>query len=162
VTINPFSSQGSEFKRWGSDRYADLASRISHEMERPVIVLWGPGEEREAADLVRKAGEGVFLACPTTVSQLFALLGKSEIYIGGDTGVMHLAVFAGVPVVALFGPTDPRINGPYGPTHTMIRHDLPCSPCKNKECRERRCIEEITVEEVFGTVKNKHASMRNN
>jgi lipopolysaccharide heptosyltransferase I len=162
VAINPFSSQGSEFKRWDIDKYAGLASRISEEMGRSVVVLWGPGEESEAAELVRKAGKGVFLACPTTVSQLFALLEKSEIYVGGDTGVMHLAVFAGVPVVAIFGPTDPWINGPYGPSHTMIRRDLPCSPCKNKECKERRCLDEIAVEEVYETMKTKYATIRSN
>ncbi len=151
--INPFSSKGSEFKRWSIPKYAELARRIRGRLGKKVVVLWGPGEKEEAQELVNASGEGVFLACPTNISQLFALLKRAEMYIGGDTGVMHLAVFAKVRVVAIFGPTDPKINGPYGPLHSMVRRTLSCSPCKNKDCRGRECLEEITVEDVYRTVE---------
>lgn len=149
IAINPFSSRGSEFKRWGIEKYAQLARKIRAATGKTVLVLWGPGEKTEAEALVAKAGNGVFLSCSTNISQLFALLKKARMYIGGDTGVMHLATFAGVPVAAIFGPTDPLINGPYGLNHTVIRHEVACSPCKNKSCLTRRCVEEITVEEVY-------------
>jgi heptosyltransferase I len=153
VVINPFSSKGSEFKRWSIPKYADLARRIRQELGKKIIVLWGPGEREEALELVNGSGEGVFLACETNISQLFALLRRAEMYVGGDTGVMHLATFAKVRVVAIFGPTDPRINGPYGPLHSMVRRGLSCSPCKNKDCKGRECLEDITVEDVFKVVR---------
>ncbi len=95
------------------------------------------------------SGDGAYLACPTNIPQLFALLRKVRIYIGGDTGVMHLAAAAGHQVIAIFGPTDFKINAPYGREHTVIREDVPCSPCKKRDCSDRQCLAPITVEKVF-------------
>ncbi len=150
--VNPFSSKGSAFKRWDLDRYGQLIGRIREKGNARVIILWGPGEKEEAEALRKTTGEGVYLACPTDVPQLLALLKKVDMYIGGDTGVMHLAAFAGTPVVAVFGPTDVLINGPYGARCTVVRKDLPCSPCKNKKCEKRICLKEISVNEVYEAV----------
>jgi ADP-heptose:LPS heptosyltransferase len=160
--INPFSSQGSRFKRWDMARYQELIGRITDEGAAHVIVVWGPGEEEEAKRLQAVSGDRVFLSCPTNVPQLFALLRRVEMYIGGDTGVMHLAAFAGKPVVAIFGPTDHKINAPFGALHQVVRKDLPCSPCKKKDCEERRCLKEIGVEEVFRRVLNLHRRSEKN
>lgn len=150
--VNPFSSKGSTFKRWDIGRYGQLIRRIREKDRASVIILWGPGEEEEARALQETAGEGVFLSCPTDVPQLLALLKKTDMYIGGDTGVMHLAAFAGTPVVAVFGPTDVLVNGPYSPMSMVVRKDLPCSPCKNKDCAARLCLDKITVDEVYDAV----------
>lgn len=150
--VNPFSSKGSAFKRWDIGRYGQLIRRIKEEDHASVIILWGPGEEEDARALRETVGDGAFLSCPTDVPQLLALLRKMDMYIGGDTGVMHLAAFAGTPVVAVFGPTDVLVNGPYSPRSTVVRKDLPCSPCKNKKCEKRECLDGITVEDVYGAV----------
>ena len=150
--VNPFSSKGSVFKRWDMDRYGELTRRIVGNKLGKVVILWGPGEKGEAKRLKEIAGDGAFLSCPTNVPQLLALLSRVDMYIGGDTGMMHLAALAGIPVLAIFGPTDHKINGPYGSMHRIIRKDLPCSPCKNKDCKERTCLKEITVDEVFREV----------
>lgn len=162
VAVNPFSSKGTESKRWAMDRYATLSRRLVREMGKTVLVLWGPGEQDDAMALAKEAGQGVFLACSTDVTQLFALLVMAETYVGGDTGVMHLAAFSGTPVVAVFGPTDPLINGPYGSQHRVVHRGLSCSPCKDKgkSCRQRRCLEEITVEEVLGRVGEQGSGVR--
>jgi heptosyltransferase I len=152
VAINPFSSKGSTFKRWGLASYAALAGRIRDELKSLVIVLWGPGEREEAEELARRAGSGVVPACPTTVPELYSLLTKVTMYVGGDTGVMHLATFASRPVVAIFGPTDHLVNAPFGGKAVVVRKDLSCSPCKKKDCRDRQCLETITVADVFNTV----------
>jgi len=151
--LNPFSSKGSTFKRWHLDRYAELAQRIREAYNAYVLILWGPGEKKEAEHIKRIAGDNVLLSCPTTIPQLFALLQKAVMYIGGDTGVMHLASLAKKPVVAIFGPTDVSINAPYGSPHVIVRKSVPCSPCKNKKCQERICLDAITVDEVFEAVK---------
>jgi lipopolysaccharide heptosyltransferase I len=160
--LNPFSSKGSVFKRWDMARYGELIWRITNENLGKSIILWGPGEKGEAKHLKEMAGEGAFLSCPTDVPQLLALLRRVDMYIGGDTGMMHLAALAGTPVIAIFGPTDHKINGPYGPIHTVIRKNLPCSPCRNKDCRERKCLMEITVDEVFGEVLEMQKKVKGN
>jgi ADP-heptose:LPS heptosyltransferase len=159
--VNPFSSKGSMFKRWDLKRYAELIKKIKSECHANVLILWGPGEEEEAEHLRQMVDSGAFLSCPTNVPQLFALLKKVDMYIGGDTGVMHLAVFADTPVVAIFGPTDVHVNAPYGSGHAIIRKELPCSPCKKKDCKDRRCLEEITVEEVFEAVLGMYKRINN-
>ncbi len=146
--VNPFCSKGSEFKRWGISRYGELIRRVGDATGATMMVLWGPGEESEARRLAAIGGSRAVLACATTVSQLLALLKRTDLYIGGDTGVMHLAAMARVPVVAIFGPTDHLVNGPYGNGHTVVRKELPCSPCRDKRCKNRECLRSITVDEV--------------
>jgi heptosyltransferase-1 len=150
--VNPFSSKGTDFKRWPMERYAELIARIHHELREQTIILWGPGEGEEARRLKEMSGNGAYLACPTNIPQLFALLSKVRIYIGGDTGVMHLATAADTQVIAIFGPTDFKINGPYGREHTIVRENVPCSPCKKRDCNDRQCLTPITVEKVFEAV----------
>jgi lipopolysaccharide heptosyltransferase I len=152
--VNPFSSKGTDFKRWPMERYAELIARIYHELHKQTVILWGPGEEEAARQLKEMSGDGAYLACPTNIPQLFALLGKVRTYIGGDTGVMHLAAAAGTQVIAIFGPTDFKINGPYGKEHAILREDVPCSPCKKRDCSDRRCLAPVTVERVFETVND--------
>ncbi len=152
--INPFSSKGTGFKRWPIERYAQLAGRVKDYMGAQILILWGPGEKEEAERLKAMAGENAFLACPTNIPQLYALLENVDMYIGGDTGVMHLASAAKIPVVAIFGPTDAAVNAPYGFNNIIVRKELSCSPCKKKDCRDRTCIASISVEDVFEAVKS--------
>ena len=160
--VNPFSSTGSRFKRWDMERYGDLITRITAEGLASVLILWGPGEEEEAERLKSTAGNKAMLACPTNVPQLLSLLKRVDMYIGGDTGMMHLAALAGTPVLAVFGPTDHKINGPYGSLHRVVRRELACSPCKNKDCRDRRCLTEISVEEVLRAARDMAKAARKN
>ena len=157
--VNPFFSSGSEYKRWSIDNYGSLIRKIKDETCGDVLILWGPGEKEEAEKLRQISGNNALLSCPTDVPQLFALLKKVDMYIGGDTGVMHLAALGGRPVVAIFGPTDVEINAPYGCNNMVVRKDLPCSPCKNKNCENRKCIENITVKDVFEAVMKMHGSI---
>lgn len=150
--VNPFCSKGSAFKRWDLERYGELIRRVGDSTGATMMVLWGPGEEEEARRLVADTDGRAYLACPTTIPQAYALLRRTDLYVGGDTGVMHLAAFARVPVVAIFGPTDHLVNGPFGANHTIVRKDLPCSPCRDKKCKSRECLRSITVDEVSAAV----------
>jgi ADP-heptose:LPS heptosyltransferase len=153
IALFPFCSKGSLFKRWELANYAKLTKLMKESIDATVLILWGPGEEEEAKRLRDMAGCGVVIPANLGVAQLCALLKKCDMYVGGDTGVMHLAAFSGVPVLAIFGPTDPKVNAPFGPMHRMVRHDLPCSPCRDKKCKERICLTSITPEEVFEAVR---------
>jgi lipopolysaccharide heptosyltransferase I len=151
--VNPFCSRGSEFKRWNLANYGELIRKVVDTTGVKSIILWGPAEKEEAIRLKEMSGDKAILACSTTVAQLHALLQRTDLYIGGDTGVMHLAAFAGVPVVAIFGPTDHRVNGPYGEHHTIVRKEVKCNPCRDKSCKERTCLSSISVNEVFQEVR---------
>jgi heptosyltransferase I len=153
IALFPFCSKGSRFKRWELANYAELVRRMKNSIPATVLIVWGPDEEEEAKQLRDMAGAGVVLPANLGVAQLCALLKRADMYVGGDTGIMHLAAFSGIPVLAIFGPTDPRVNAPFGPMHKIVRQDLPCSPCRNKDCNERTCLTSITPEAVFEEVK---------
>lgn len=152
IAVNPFCSKGSAFKRWRLENYAALIRRIHTALPLTAMIVWGPGEEEEAKRLKDMAGEPTRITCPTTVAQLCALLKRVDLYVGGDTGGMHLAAFAGLPVVALFGPTDVLINGPWGDRTRIVRKDVACSPCRDKSCKNRICLDSLTVDEAFAAV----------
>lgn len=151
--VNPFASKDSAFKRWPLERYADLIGRIRRERMGSVVIIWGPGEREEAQRLVALVGDNALLACQTDIAQLYALLARSSVYIGGDTGTTHLASAANVPVLSIFGPTDFIVNRPYSKNSVIIRKDIPCSPCKKKDCKTRECLMTISSDEVFEALR---------
>ena len=159
--INPFSSKGSRFKRWDIERYASLSDVL------PVIISEkssssGVPERKERQSISEKwRRRGFFVVSNRRSSTPLPPQSGGHVF-GGDTGMMHLAALAGKPVLAIFGPTDHKINGPYGSIHRIIRKELPCSPCKNKDCKERTCLAEIRVDEVFESVLEMHTKARGN
>lgn len=142
LVFHPGTSDFAPEKRWAPDRYGELARRVANELGLAVVVTWGPGEERLAAEVVRASG-GQAVASPRTDSILMVaeLLRRAKLYVGGDTGPMHLAAACGTPCVALFGPKDPAIYRPYGPGHVVISKGVPSS------------MDEIGVEEVFEAIR---------
>lgn len=122
VALHPGTSDHGAEKRWPAESFARLARGIATELRRPVLVTWGPGEE-ELAERVRALSEGAARLAPRTASllELVELLRLAAVFVSADTGPMHLAVAAGVPCVALFGPKDPAVYGPYGAAHVVLR-----------------------------------------
>lgn len=98
-------------KQWPLERFGEIARRLG---DRRVIAAWGPSEEPLAAAI------GCDLAPATDLRELAYLLQHARLVIAGDTGPLHLAAALGTPVVALFGPTDPRRNGPYGQLGNVV------------------------------------------
>ena len=107
-----------------------------------VVVAWGPGEESRAAAVAEAAGNGVFLAPPTDLRQLAALLGGAALVVGGDTGPVHLAASFGVATVAVFLASDWRRNGPLGPRTAVVSgaEDGPQHPSGSARVRPRRRV----------------------
>jgi heptosyltransferase-1 len=118
VLLNPGAGWGA--KQWPAERYGQLSLALSRCGYKPVI-NFGPGEEEIAAK-VREASGGVAQPLACSISELIALIRRARLFIGGDTGPMHLAAALRVPVAALFGPTDPARNGPYGTRSIVLRH----------------------------------------
>jgi lipopolysaccharide heptosyltransferase I len=121
VLLSPGTSRRQAHKRWPAERYATLASRIRRLGDARPVVAWGPGEETMARAVVDASQGGAVLAPPLSLRLLAALLRRAALFVGADTGPMHLAWAVGCPVIALFGPTDPRLNAPLGTDHVVLR-----------------------------------------
>ncbi len=115
--LNPGAGWGA--KCWPPSSFAEVARRLA-EVGVHSLVNFGPGEEPLAREVVESSG-GTAEAIPCTVSQLIELTRRAGLFIGGDTGPMHLAAALGVPVVGLFGPTNPERNGPWGTRSIVLR-----------------------------------------
>lgn len=119
IVFNP--GAGRADKIWPPDRFAALGRRLQAEGQPPPLIVWGPGE-RELAAAAAADGSGE-LAPATNLRQLAAILLDARVLVAGDTGPLHLAAGLDCPVVALFGPTDPERNGPYGQLESCVRGD---------------------------------------
>ena len=117
VLMNPGAGWGA--KRWPAERYGDLARQLAADgLKSPINV--GPGEQ----DLLERAigaSGGAAKGRVCSLAQLIAFTGRARLFIGGDTGPLHLAAARGIPVVAIFGPTNPARNGPFGGPGIVLR-----------------------------------------
>ena len=96
----------------------------------------------------------IILAGQTSLKELAALLKMSPLLITNDSGPMHLAAAVGTPVVALFGPTDPKKIGPYGKGHVVLQHAEQCTACRTGTKGPHSCLEAISIEEVIDVVNH--------
>jgi ADP-heptose:LPS heptosyltransferase len=123
-------------------------------------VLWGPGEETLAHAIVTGSAGAARLAPPTTLREMIPYIQKSRLVVSGDTGPMHLASALGTRVVAIFGPTDPARNGPFGDEDEVVFETVPCGPCYKKRCPgyDDVCMSSIEVADVMEAVSRRLAS----
>jgi lipopolysaccharide heptosyltransferase I len=117
VILNPGAGWGA--KQWPAERYGLVARELARHDVRS-LVNYGPGE-KELALAVENASEGAARTISCSISELIALTRGARLFIGGDTGPMHLAAALEIPVVAIFGPTDPARNGPFGTRSIVLR-----------------------------------------
>jgi len=152
VVLSP--GGGWRSKCWPVERFGALCERISRELELPCIVNYGPGE-KELADAVQaKCGRGRSVVYDGELGPLMALLKNAECIVGGDTGPLHLAVALGTAAVALFGPTDPRRNGPFPPGDTVLRSPG-AATTYTRSNQTAPSLLELSVDQVFEAVKNR-------
>ena len=121
------------------------------------IIILGSKEDIPLAEKISflASGKPLVAAGKTSLKTLSALLERVDLLVTNDSGPMHIAAALGTPVVALFGPTNPGLTGPYGDGHIVIRKEMECSPCLRGPCIHGRpiCMEAITEEEVMEAVK---------
>jgi heptosyltransferase-1 len=79
----------------------------------------------------------------------------AQFVVSNDSGPMHIAAALGIPVFAIFGSTDPKMTGPYGEGHTVIRSYSPCSPCFKRSCDDMKCMKSVSVDEVLAIITAK-------
>jgi heptosyltransferase II len=153
IGLCPGAEYGSA-KRWLPERFAEAAEKISAQSSVRWI-LFGTTRDATVGDQIATAlgNHCVNRIGQTTLDQLIDELRQCRLLLTNDTGTMHLAALLGVPVVAIFGSTEPRLTGPLGNGHIILRHHVECSPCFLRECPiDFRCMKAVSVQEVANAV----------
>ncbi|MGA2344881.1 MAG: glycosyltransferase family 9 protein [Candidatus Sulfotelmatobacter sp.] len=146
--LNPGAGWGA--KRWPAERYGFVARALAKDGVR-AILNYGPGEENLARE-AEAASDGAAKAMKCSITELIALTRRAQLFIGGDTGPLHLAAALQVPVAAIFGPTDPARNGPYGKRSIVLRN--PASPTTHaRRLQPDQGMLEISVDEVVDAAR---------
>jgi heptosyltransferase-2 len=155
VGLSPGAAYGPA-KRWEPARFAALGRELQREFGARLVLLGGD-EERSVADEVREQLQGpvVDLVGRTSLRQALGVLSQLNLLVTNDSGLMHAAAALSVPLVALFGSTDPGATGPFTSRATVIRHPLPCSPCFKRTCEAGyTCLTAISVDEVVAAARS--------
>lgn len=164
IALHPGGGEYSLARRWPSERYAELAAALHTEAGTRIAVIAGPGEEELAGEVVTRLGRPQWarVEAPDSPRALGVLLASCALFIGNDAFPMHLAAAAGIPVVAIFGPSNARAWGPFAcgePERVAVvrRGELPCSPCfyrghelgLREGCPPRMCLTGLPAERVL-------------
>jgi lipopolysaccharide heptosyltransferase I len=146
VIVNP--GGGWSTKLWSPDMYAQLADWLCSDCGLASFVTYGPGEEDLAQAVASKVRGATARPLATTLKQFVALARRAALFVGGDTGPLHLAAAAGTPIVGLYGPTSPERNGPFDPKDIAVGRDLWCrTDCHRRSCWHWECMD-IPLDDV--------------
>ena len=151
-----------EYKLWDAKNYANVASILAEKLDAAILLFAGPNERELQSKVTEMMDVPPLLVKTDDLRHLAALISACDVYIGNDTGPMHIAAAVRTPVVALFGSTNHIRSGPYGDKHTVIQSgiNLGCNPCHPGRhpggCRAGSCavIAGITVEQVSAAVEH--------
>lgn len=144
------------FKAWPPDRYAELADRLTSQYDCQVLI-GGSDQDVDLAQQIRQTAKSkpIIVAGRTTIKQFSAIAKRSALFVGSDSGAMHIASAVGTPVVALFGPSNPSEWGPRGGLVEVLYKELDCRSCFHPTCTrgEENCMKLIAVYEVFAAAQ---------
>jgi len=151
---------GWPYKLWPVERFAALGDLVSRNYGAKVLVFAGPDEESLQRDMFESMEFLPILVKDVGLRELAALINQCRLYIGNDTGPMHMAAAVGTRVIAIFGPTDADRTGPYGSEHIVISEEIDCSPChpgrRPGGCKRGSCLamEAVSFEQVAEVVES--------
>jgi ADP-heptose:LPS heptosyltransferase len=157
VVIHPGS--GSKKKVWQPERFIDVALNLQRHIGSPILVVLGPAEGSGVQRIFEGIGNGkkaAVFAKGLSLLQLAAVMEGCRLFIGNDSGITHLAAAVGLPTLAIFGPTDPKIWSPRGKKTVVIRKEIPCSPCPQERfflCQHGECLKSIEPGEVLEGIR---------
>jgi heptosyltransferase II len=145
IAIGAGASYGSA-KCWPPDRFAELANRLHAQAQADVILFGTPAEAAVSSAIAAGMSHPpIDLTGKTSIKDLPALLSQCHLFIGNDSGAMHVAAAVGLPVVAVFGPTDPFGTAPVTPSCSIVQEKPYCSPCFLRRCpTDHRCMTRVT------------------
>jgi len=173
ITIHPGASWNAGYRCWPLEKYISLIKRLIQELQLKVTIIGNTGDieigkriltEVESPNIVSVMGK-------TTLAQMAAIIKLSTLFLGNDSGPLHIALALKIPSVAIFGSTSPeQVIGPHERC-IVIKKNLACSPCYVHQydytpaCKDFQCLNKISVDEVFNAVKkvlsnNSHYSER--
>jgi len=143
-------------KRWLPDQFAEVAALVSNGSDTKWVLLGTKNDLAVGETIAAKLGDKcVNRIGQTTLEELISQLRDCRALLTNDTGTMHLAALLGIPVVAIFGSTEPQLTGPLGENHLVVRRHVECSPCFLRECPiDFRCMKEVTAQEVVNAMKS--------
>jgi heptosyltransferase II len=149
IAIGAGASYGSA-KCWPPDRFAELANRLQEQVKAEVILFGTSSEAAVSSAIAAGMNYGpIDLTGKTSINDLPALLSQCHLFIGNDSGAMHVAAAVGLPVVAVFGPTDPFGTAPVTPRCSIVQEKPYCSPCFLRRCpTDHRCMTRVAPEAV--------------
>jgi heptosyltransferase-1 len=146
-------------KRWPPARFGAVAIAMARDLGWRSLVLWGPGEQEIAHEVVAASAGAAEMSPPTTITDLVGIARNARLMISGDTGPLHIAAAVSTPVVGLYGPTRPERNGPWGLADVSLSRVRHCSCHYERTCRKmERCIDDISVDEVISAVQRRLAA----
>jgi heptosyltransferase-2 len=155
VGINPSATFGPA-KQWFPERYAALSDKIQKVFGAGIIIFGGPGD----AELGNRISENMQYPCvnlcgKTTLNEAIALINMCNLFITNDSGLMHVAAALDIPLIAIFGSTNPVTTGPKGSNSRIVRVPVECSPCLKPQCPKGhlKCMNNIDDDMVFNAVK---------
>jgi len=141
-------------KRWPADRFAEAAALVSEKSDAKWVLFGTESDRALGEEIAAVLGDSCTNRIgQTAIEQLIDELRECRLLLTNDTGTMHLAAFVGLPVVAIFGSTEPRLTGPLGDGHVIIRHHVECSPCFLRQCPiDFRCMKAVRAREIADAV----------
>lgn len=154
VAVHPGS--GSRQKCWHIDRYVELIFWLKKEMNAKILLISGQADTEIVEELRKKVRDNIILVDQIPLPILAAIIKRSNLFVGNDSGITHVAAAVGAPAITIFGPTDPKIWGPRGERVKILYKKYPCSPCSfdtRRNCFSQICLEGVTVEDVISEIR---------
>ena len=160
-------SAGNPFRRWPEPAFTELLTRLAQGSDRRRIIVSSGPSDREAAQRISAAARQRLGESATRIvefgefnlGELRALIGRSRLFVGGDTGPLHIAATTNTPIVGIYGPTLPERSAPWRdrtiPTESVELHGLACRPCEQRDCvpGDFRCLTSLKPEEVISAAE---------
>jgi len=162
ISIDPTATWMAQYTMWPFENYVMLVREIAKKYNCPIILL-GDKKSRRYNDIISKESNNrsvINMSGETTISQASALIQQSNLFIGNDSGLLHIANALSIPSIGIFGPTSPEQVLTYRKSCIVIKKNIPCSPCYVHQhdfeatCQVRTCLKEIKVSDVMEAVDN--------
>ncbi|MFH1741834.1 MAG: glycosyltransferase family 9 protein [bacterium] len=149
VVLQPGAGQPE--RCWPIQKFGELAERLSADLGAQIVVHCGPSEDHLGERIRQAVSQPVIIARRLTLQELAGLLSLCDLLVTNDSGPMHLGAALGIPIVAVFGPSDPQRSGPYKAQAEVVSRNLECSPCgiQNLACVQRECLTDISADQVY-------------
>lgn len=141
-------------KRWPAERYAEIIAPLQRDFGLSTVIGGGADDLPIASAISKFSADHLNLTGKTTLKQLVALIERAAVVIANDSGPMHIAAALGKPLVTPFGPTNPIRTGPYQRIDSVVRLDIPCSPCYSRKCSHISCMSWLNVDPVLVQIQN--------